>query len=96
MIGGRGFTRFTPLTPGSEVLRTRRGARKPWGRKPVQLNSETDYLARYHCASALIAIAGSALAGLAPVMLSGGNALHAPDNLDRMRDILEGMVGKRP
>ena len=57
------------------------------------LKRNIDYLYRYHCAAALIALLGSA--EFEPVQLSGGPAHEMPRHLERLRGLLEACLGPR-
>ena len=52
------------------------------------LTSDAEYLVRYHCADALIKIAGRKLGGMTAVMLSGGKGHGTPENLEKVRAML--------
>ena len=52
------------------------------------LTSDADYLVRYHCADALIKIAGRKLRGMTAVMLSGGKGHGTPQHLETVRAML--------
>lgn len=57
------------------------------------LESDADYLNRYHCAAALIQLGGKPLAGFTPVGLSGGKAHGTAENLAKVREVLEAAIG---
>jgi hypothetical protein len=57
------------------------------------LRSDAEYLVRYHCANALIEIAGRELRGLTAVMLSGGKGHGTPQHLERVRAMLLETIG---
>ena len=57
------------------------------------LHRNIDYLYRYHCAAALIALLQTD--AFQPVQLSGGAAHDTPRHLDRLRGVLEARLGPR-
>jgi hypothetical protein len=59
------------------------------------LNSSVDYLVRYHCADALIKVAGKALAEWKPEMLSADKKYPVRQNLKMVEESLGALLGKR-
>lgn len=57
------------------------------------LESDVDYLYRYHCAAALLKLLGDV--ALAPVDLSGNHSA-VEGNISSVRSILEGRIGPPP
>jgi len=60
------------------------------------LESKADYLHRYHCAAALIKLAGTPLAAMTPVMLSVEKAPTTKENLETVRNVLTQLIGPQP
>jgi|SRR5277367_3139461 len=59
------------------------------------LKSNLDYLIRYHCAKALISIAGLYTTGIRPEELSAENTFDVKQNLLKVQEQLEEKLGKR-
>jgi hypothetical protein len=52
------------------------------------LESDAPYLSRYHCAAALLKLAGESLAAFTPVSLSSGGPQSIRANLDKITTLL--------
>jgi hypothetical protein len=59
------------------------------------LKTDLDYLIRYHCAKALISIARLYTTGIRPEELSGRNKFNVDENLSKVQQDLEKILGKR-
>jgi hypothetical protein len=53
------------------------------------LESRADYLVRYHCAAALISMAGVSAEGYQPVQLSAGDTKEMHEHLMKLREKLQ-------
>jgi hypothetical protein len=59
------------------------------------LESNAEYLSRYHCADALLKIAGKPLKGWEAVHLSGGPGWKSAENVKTIRAWIEATLGRR-